>query len=539
MAKDYFQSKEFDDILNSYEQQKEQGHGIYLDADDFADIADFYLGHELPDLAMEAVNNGLAVHPEDEVLLVVKSATFIYQHEFEEAEKVLSTMDKNNLDVMYQMAQLQYGYYFNTPKAESIWREWLDGMEDDNELMEAKREGYLHIISSLIELRGDASNPSDRKWNADTVRKWVREYIERFKPLGTSDEDIQLVDICRENDLLDVMCEALAAVLEVQPYLPKGWSNLALAYYMEEKNEQALEACDFALAVNADDIDALLTKAHTLHAMKHKKECIPVFEEYLEKGGEGVQCLPLADALFSTGRREEALFKLDELARKTEDERIEMEGRLKHDESHLPEEDMKAKRSFYDNFFDLYERIFTDIGDICHRNKCYEESIKAFKHVLEVNPHSSGGHFMMGINHLSQNNYKEASDDFGNALLYASDQVMMGIDIALTFVLNNYDDFALEVLNAIEKLSKLSTSPYAKNIPAAKSLVFLRLGHTDQFMRYFRVACKMTPDLMEKVYEGCFPEGMPLEQWPDYAQREILTLLENFNSQKKKRLSAF
>ena len=40
MAKDYFQSKEFKDLLKSYEEQLEQGKSIYMDADDFADIAD-------------------------------------------------------------------------------------------------------------------------------------------------------------------------------------------------------------------------------------------------------------------------------------------------------------------------------------------------------------------------------------------------------------------------------------------------------------------------------------------------------------------
>ena len=43
MPRDYFQSKEFRNILTAYEQRKDKEKSVYLDADDFADIADYYL----------------------------------------------------------------------------------------------------------------------------------------------------------------------------------------------------------------------------------------------------------------------------------------------------------------------------------------------------------------------------------------------------------------------------------------------------------------------------------------------------------------
>lgn len=527
MAKDYFQSQEFNDILSSYEQQKAQGQSIYLDADDFADIADFYLSHDLPALAQEAVERGLAVHPADEVLLIVKSATFIYQRMYAESEEILEELDEENSDVKYQLAQLQYAYYFNTQKAEKIWREWLAMLEEEEDgTDEWKRESYIHIISSLLELRGTDKTSGERLWNLDTAQKWIREYIEMFKPLGASDSDIQLVDICRENELVDLMCEALTLVLEVQPYLPKGWSNLALAHFMEQRYGQALEACDFALAIDPDDLDALLTKAHTLYGMGDKAGSTPVFKEYLEKGGEVVQMIPYAEVLFLEGNKEEAVCQLEGLARHMEGERLEMDGQREYDEKHLSEEDLQAKRSYYDNFYDLYEKIYTDIGDLYNRNEYYAESIDANQHILAVNPHSPEAYFMLGVNSLAQHAYHESTQYFGKALMYAEDQIMMGIDIALTFVLNNYDDFALEVLNAIEKLAKLNTSPYTKNIPAAKSLTFLKLGQPDQFLRFFKVACKLTPNLIKKVYEEYFPKDLPVEKWYQYAKQEIDTLLQ-------------
>ena len=55
MAKDYFQSKEFKDLLKSYEEQRDKGESIYLDADDFADLADYYLSIDQPKMAMDTL----------------------------------------------------------------------------------------------------------------------------------------------------------------------------------------------------------------------------------------------------------------------------------------------------------------------------------------------------------------------------------------------------------------------------------------------------------------------------------------------------
>ena len=113
MAKDYFQSKEFKDLLKSYEEQLEQGKSIYMDADDFADVADYYISMDKPLMAMDALGKGLSLHPDDEVLMIVLSATYIYQQKYDEAENVLNNLDASNSDVKYQLAQLQYAKYHN------------------------------------------------------------------------------------------------------------------------------------------------------------------------------------------------------------------------------------------------------------------------------------------------------------------------------------------------------------------------------------------------------------------------------------------
>ncbi|MBO7580935.1 MAG: hypothetical protein J6T38_05375 [Bacteroidaceae bacterium] len=525
MAKDYFHSKEFKDLLKSYEAQRDKGESIYLDADDFADIADYYLSMDKPSLAMDVLATGLAIHPDDDVLLIVRSATYIYQREYDKAEEVLGSLDPSNSDVKYQLAQLEYAKYGNVTKAEKLWRAWMKLENGPNPTEEQRRESYIHIISSLIELR--ANERGEREFDVDATRRWIRAYIDTFSPLGKYDEDVQLADICRDNDLADLMSEVLTQVLEEQPYLPKGWSNLALAQYLMQNYEQALESCDFALAINPDDLEALLTKAHVYHSMGEKKASKPVFKEYLDKGGEAVQIIPYADALFVSGEKDVAISELEWLCNYFENRRLEAVTKYQQAQATLPadSEELKREKGHYDEVLDLYTRILTDVSDLYHHNECYEEGIAVNRRLTDVDGRNSEAYFMLGINNLALARYEEASKNFAFALQWAEDQVMMGVDIALTFVLNNFDRFALEVLNAVSQIAPNSKSPFVKNIPAAKSLTYLKLGHKDQFLKYFKVACNETPELVKKVYEGYFPKTVPVNQWSDYAVKNIETLM--------------
>lgn len=533
MAKDYFQSKEFKDILSAYEGRQDKEKSIYLDADDFADIADYYLTVDKPRLAMDAVRMGISIHPEEEVLFIVQSAVYIYQRMFDEAEELLAGLDASNPDVQYQLAQIQYAKYGRVEKAERMWRKWMatDGDSDISE--EHRRENYIHIISSLAELRKEDGDEREDEQGGDgklVVRKWIQEYIDTFQSLGKYDSDVQLVDICRENDLADLMCTVLSQVLEEQPYLHRGWSNLALAHFIQMDYEQALEACDFALAIDPDDMEALLTKAHTLNSMGEKGAAKPVFKEYLDKGGEVVQIISYAEILFTDGDKTEAMQELSWLSTYFEGMKNDVEKRWKKAQS-LSQSELQSEEDVYKEFLDVYQKVYTDIAHLYHYNECFEESNAACRRILDVSPTCSEMHFLLGVNNLTLQCFEEASRCFASSLKWADDQVMTGVDIALTFMLHDFDDFALEILDAVSQIASNSNSPFVKNIPAAQSLTYLKLGNIRQFLHFFKIACQETPELVQKVYEDYFPKGMPISQWVEYAVTETDTLLAKFKQE--------
>ena len=60
----YFESKEFQNILNKYETSVKSEHAIYMDADDLADIADYYHYNGRDEEANEAIELALTYNPE-------------------------------------------------------------------------------------------------------------------------------------------------------------------------------------------------------------------------------------------------------------------------------------------------------------------------------------------------------------------------------------------------------------------------------------------------------------------------------------------
>ena len=531
MAKDYFQTNEFKELLKYYERHKEADKkSIYLDDEEFADLADYYLSNEIPDMAMEAVNMGLDIHRDSDILLTMKSAIHIYLFQFKEAEAILAKLDENDPEVLYQLAQLQYAYYFNIPNAEKMWKKWLkiDNEIDDTD-EEYRKENYIHILSTLVVLRDSQDVSDDEKGEIiNALRRWVREYIDTFQPLGKSDYDIQVVDICRENDLADLLCEALAQILEERPYLPKGWSTLALAHYVRKEPEQALEACAFALAINPDDLDALLTKAYTLYDINDKQGAKPILKEYIDKGGEPVQILPYAEMLFNDGEKDKAFAQLQSLLKYLEKTKKILEER----KGKAADTSMKEfQNKEYEIFMDQYKKVLSDMGYLYYRNKYNKESLLSFVRLIEVGEETTEAFLMVAINCLDLHYFKEARNAFWQAISIAEDKVMVGINIALTLIQNNYDNHALEVFEHVDSIAETSDSPFVQNIAAAKSVLYIKTGDMKRFFKFFKTACEETPDLVKRVYGNVFPVNMPVNEWYDYALHETQTLQKKFNEE--------
>ena len=78
---EYFDSQEFQEILNKYEESVKSGHPTYVDADDLADIADYYQYQGRRDDADRVITQALKQNPEAIGPLLYKAREALCQHD--------------------------------------------------------------------------------------------------------------------------------------------------------------------------------------------------------------------------------------------------------------------------------------------------------------------------------------------------------------------------------------------------------------------------------------------------------------------------
>ena len=490
MSNDYYKSDEFKSILNKYEASREQGESCYLDAEEFADVSDFYLNSGKAAEALEAVNNGIVQHPENDMLKSVKSGLLIFMHRYAEAREIVNTLadDANGNDVFYQKAQLVYAYDDDVVTAEEMFREWIS-LEEKEEIANGgtstdgyMRESYIHVITSFIEL-----GPNNQ-YDEEVVKRWIEEYIVTFDPLGNDSVDFLLGDIVREEMLNDMVVKIYTKLLEVDPYMQNGWTVLAMAQSAIGRYTEAVESCDFALAISATDWEAKLTKAYCYYTMGELGLALPLFEESMDKFKDYSLSLPYAYCLISMDRYEEAMIQLGnayEYAQTLKDVDVEQ-----------------------------YVALMCDIGEGGVMCNGFSFGNKVIDEVLQCAPDESRALFTKGTLCVVDNQMEAAMSYYMRSLDMSNDKISQGLNIAMHLILNGSEENGLLLIDECEKAS--NSGKFRDIIPGCRALAYYKLKRYDEFLDNLKLACVTCPSMLKSFFTGIFPKDLEPEKYYSY-----------------------
>lgn len=487
MRNDYFDSDEFKEILDKYEASEKQGTACYFDAEDYMDIADFYLLSDRPEDAINAVEKGERQHPTNEDLRCTKSGAFIYLHRYAEAREIIDSLsDDENGNVLYQKAQLAYAIDKDYDSAEELFTDWIAIEEeacrfDEKEERETRiRDAYLHILTSFIEL-------CDGRYDEELVKRWVEEYYARFAPLGGNECDLMLADMVRNEGLTDMVEKVYSSLLEYDPYLNYGWTVLSASQVMNGNYEDALESANFALAIDPENIDAVLNKAHALYSLGSKDQALVLFEKYLAAYDDANQYLPYAVCLITQGRTEDAIPYLY----KTED----------FLQLHTENTEYYGQCSY-----ELSEAYFA-LGIL-------DRALDCIHRALEVIPKDVECLLLEGTIHLADNNIKDCIRCYAACIRNVDDKVRMTCSIALRFIIQGQEDLALQILTTADEYG--SDDPSYRLVSGHKALAYLQKKDVDEFLKYLKQACKECPDILSTLFYDKFPATVKPEDYYNY-----------------------
>ena len=495
MHNNYYNSSVFKTLLEKYEASERTGKSCYFDADDFMDIAEYYILDDRPENAFKVLEMGESIHPSNDDLMCTHAGAYIYAHRFEKAREMLDKIDKSclNTNLVYQKAQLAYAIDNDIDLAEQLFTDWLDKEEKaakHDEQAEREyhiRDAYIHIITSLIEL-------SEEKYDEELVKRWIEEYYARFAPLGENECDYVLADIVRDEGMMDMVEKIYSSILEHDPYIKHGWTVLASAQIINGNYSDAIESADFALAINPDDIDATLNKARAFYGLGNLDKALPLFDKFFENHDDISSYIPYAACLISQNRVEEALNYLDDV-----------EEFIQH------HKDIK----------DFYAQMNYELGESYMIASMFEKALRCAKRAVEVYPDNSEYNLLEGTLHLVLNNKEECIDAFNNSIINAKDRIVAITDVALRFNINNEPNVALNLLGLIT--DDYSVFPSYRIISAHRALAYLKAEKIPEFLDNLKKACNECPDVLKAIFNDYFPDAVDPKDYYDYVINYKLT----------------
>ena len=229
----------------------EQRPNIYRDLEDFLDIIDYYAGIESMSIfsqndnkMAEVLRIAETIYPSNTDIKVQRARLYMIQGHYESAFKMLLYLEKlepDHVGVLMGLADC----YFNENK---IYK----GISYLKRILEIEPNN-VDVYDLLIQ-------QSFFECKVDEAFQYFKKRIE----LKSDDDDEFLA---RVNDAMmsvphisELAIKFFEYFIEINPYSSHAWTYLAMSLYDLNRNDEALEACEYALAISDECTAAYLTK---------------------------------------------------------------------------------------------------------------------------------------------------------------------------------------------------------------------------------------------------------------------------------------
>jgi tetratricopeptide (TPR) repeat protein len=262
-----------DSLVHKYEQACAFGKKLYLDAEEFALLAEHYNVSGDDERAVELIDEGLGMHPTNPELMLLKTKTLVFSERYEEAMVYMKNMpDDDDIDVV--LLKIESLLHLNRiDEAENIVKKNLSDLSND----ESNREEFYYFISELGYLYNDVD---------DFDRAIL--FLEESLSFGQPNPDV-LVDLAYSYEMKSDFEKAIEynnQLLDLDPYSFDGWVNIGKLYSMRDQFDKALDAFDFALTIRENDVPVLKMKALTLYLSGNTEESVRLFENCVKESFE-------------------------------------------------------------------------------------------------------------------------------------------------------------------------------------------------------------------------------------------------------------
>ena len=244
---EYFKSKDFQDILKRYETSVKSGHLIYMDADDLADIADYYQYNGKKEEAEHAVNLALEYNPDAVGPLLYKAREALADKAFDTARGYARHIEGTDaLEALFLYGEILI-CEGKEDKADELYREHL------KEIMPDEWTDYVYDVANIF------SDYEAFNYAFEWMARSQGDNSDDFKELMAR----TLFGLGKYKDSERIFNE----LIDHNPYSIRYWNALANAQFMNEDYQAAITSSEYAIAIDPNDAESLLSKANSLYSL--------------------------------------------------------------------------------------------------------------------------------------------------------------------------------------------------------------------------------------------------------------------------------
>lgn len=259
---EYFNSEDFQELLNSYEASMNDGIQPFMDADSLVDIADYYNMHGKTDEALSVIEYALELYPYATLPNVFMARHALMQNDFKQAREYASHIEeRDDPDYHYLQAEILIAEG-RTDEADRYLRDYG---------MTVAADEYEDFIKDCANLYVDYSI-------SDKAYEWM------MRSKGDDSNDFKelmartLFGLERYKESERIFNE----LIDTDPYAARYWKALAGVQLMTEDYGNAMTSSEYAIAIDPSDPESVLCKAHALLHLNNYEEAEKYFRRYIE-----------------------------------------------------------------------------------------------------------------------------------------------------------------------------------------------------------------------------------------------------------------
>jgi len=463
--KNFFDSKNFKDLLNKYESSVKTGDSIYLEPEELTSIGEYYQAQGLTDKAIKAVDYAIQIFPGAINPLLLRSRiALLSEQNIEKAKKYADQIeDKSDLDYYYLIAEIML-VEEKSEEAEIYLEDKFHDLEEED------REDFIIDVSNLYLDYGDAKK----------AEKWFA-FLEEKKSTDTLEIEGRIAQLKNKFGKSEKIYKEL---VEMEPYSLDYWNQLASLQFTNGKIKESIQSSEFAIAINPNDAEANINKANGLFTLNNFEDALKYYNKFSELQPNNIPGEVFQGViLLNLNRTKEAithLLKAAQLAEHNPHSRAHIYRQLAF--AYAKSGEIELAIDYIDKLAEL-EGIDVDNVNII-----------------------KGGHYLIN------KNAEEAIIYFSKAIDNSKEDPQILQSIGLICFDNEYFQICYKVLLRLFEIAPENwTSDYSYMAKCCQALKY-----KDEYLKYLKIACEKNLAEVASVFASELPKNIDPNEFYNY-----------------------